>query len=172
VTGSPFLIETERLILREYKPGDLDDLFAILGDAETMRFYPAPYTLERTVEWVSDNVERYRRDGFGLWAMNLRETGGFVGSCGPVRWPVDGRDEVELGWHVERSQWGRGLAPEAAAACRDHAFAVLGQGRLISLIRPVNVPSRRVAEKIGMAVEQEVEYHGLQHLVYAIERAD
>lgn len=51
MTGSPFLIETERLILREYKPGDLDDLFAILGAAETMRFYPAPYTLERTVEW-------------------------------------------------------------------------------------------------------------------------
>jgi RimJ/RimL family protein N-acetyltransferase len=171
VTGSPFLIETDRLSLREYVPEDLEDLLAILGDPETMRFYPAPYSRQRTIEWVNQNIERYRVDGFGLWAMILRETGGFVGSCGPVRRTIDGRDEVELGWHVQRSRWGQGLAPEAAAACRDHAFAVLGQDRLISLVRPVNVQSRRVAEKIGMTVDKHVEHAGMDHLVYAIERA-
>lgn len=85
---------------------------------------------------------------------------------------VEGREEVELGWHVKRSHWGRGIAPEAAAACRDHAFGALGLERLISLIRPENIPSRRVAEKIGMTVDGEVAYGsmGWPHLVYAIHR--
>ncbi len=151
---------------------DVDDLFAILGDAETMRYYPAPYPRERTLEWITDNLERYRRDGFGLWAIEDRETGEYLGSCGPAARVVDGVEEVELGWHIKRSRWGRGIAPEAAAACRYHAFGPLGLDRLISLIRPVNVPSRRVAEKIGMTVEKEVLYGSVAwpHLVYAIER--
>ena len=102
--------------------------------------------------------------------MVLKETGNLVGDCGPAVREVDGIAEIELGWHVMRAFWGQGLATEAAAACRDWAFRNIGPSRLIALVRPENGQSCRVAEKIGMTVEGEVEYGsvGWLHLVYAI----
>src|SRR5439155_5805208 len=113
---------------------------------------------------------RYARDGFGLWAIELKETGRLVGDCGPAIREVEGTPEVEMGWHVNGNQWGRGLATEAAAASRDWVFEWLGLPRVISLIQSRNVPSRRVAEKIGMSVEREVPYGsmGWLHLVSSI----
>jgi RimJ/RimL family protein N-acetyltransferase len=151
-------------------PDDLDALAAILTDAETMRYYARPFTLEEAGHWISNNIERYERDGFGLWAVVLKECGDFVGDCGPVRRFVDGRDEVEIGWQVRRSRWRQGIASEAGAACRDYAFGPLGLDRVISLIRPENIPSRGVAEKIGMTIEKQIDYKGFTHYVYAQER--
>jgi ribosomal-protein-alanine N-acetyltransferase len=165
-------LETGRLFLRPFRENDLDDLFEILGDAETMHYYPAPFTREETARWISDNLERSRRDGTGLWAVEDRATGEFFGDCGLVHQLVDGIDEVEVGWHVKRSRWGQGIAPEAGAACRDRAFGELALDRIISLIRPENIQSRRVAEKIGMSVEKETAFgpHGWRHFVYAVRR--
>ena len=165
-----FRLETERLVLRPYQLDDLDALAPILGDAETMRFYPAPFSREKSREWIVSNLARYRDHGFGLWAMESKESGELLGNCGPVRRIIDGAPEVEIGWHVRRTHWGRGIATEAAVACRDHAFAELGIDRLTSLIRPENTPSRRVAEKLGMAIEKEIVYAGMAHYVFALER--
>jgi ribosomal-protein-alanine N-acetyltransferase len=165
-------LETDRLLLRPMHQGDVDRLFAILGDAETMRYYPAPLSRDEVVGWIVDQLNRYRRDGFGLLSMDLKETGETVGDCGPAMREVEGRPEIELAWHVKRELWGRGLAPEAAAACRDWAFDHAGS-RLISLIRPENRQSIRVAEKIGMRMERRVTYgsSGWVHLVYTITQA-
>ncbi|MGH2576596.1 MAG: GNAT family N-acetyltransferase [Actinomycetota bacterium] len=163
---SGFRLETERLRLRPYTLDDLDALLGILGDPETMTYYPEPYNREGTLRWIEDNRRRYVVDGFGLWAMEMKETGDFVGDCGPAVREVDGEREVEIGWHVDRALWNRGLATEAGAACRDHCFGALGLERVISLVRPENLPSRRVAEKIGMVIEREVDWHGYRHLVY------
>ena len=165
--GTGFWLETERLRLRPYTLDDVDDLFAVLGDPKTMAYYPAPYTRDWTKGWIEDNLHRYEMDGFGLWAMELKETGEFVGSCGPAVREVQGEREVEIGWHVHRAWWNRGLATEAAVASRDHCFGALGLNRVISLIRPENVPSRRVADKIGMVIEREIDWHGYRHFVYA-----
>jgi ribosomal-protein-alanine N-acetyltransferase len=167
-----FVLETPRLWLRPYEAGDLDGLAPILTDPETMRFYPRPFTRLEAREWIERNLARYEHEGFGLWAMVAKGEGSFVGSCGPVEQVVEGVTEVELGWHVKRELWGRGLAPEAAAACRDHAFWTLGIDRLVSLILPENEPSRRVAEKIGMTVDRAVTFKGLGHLLYAIVREE
>ena len=164
--GPEFRLETERLRLRPYTFNDLDDLFEILGDPDTMTYYPEPYSRDRTMGWIEDNVKRYEMDGFGLWAMEMKETGDFVGDCGPAVREVERQREIEIGWHVHRALWNRGLATEAAAACRDHCFGALGLKRVISLIRPENLPSRRVAEKIGMVIEREVDWHRYRHLVY------
>ena len=102
--------------------------------------------------------------------MVLKSSGEVVGDCGLTRQTVDGVDEIEIGYHVRRDLWGRGLAPEAAAACRDHGFERLGAERLISLIRPENLPSRRVAEKVGLSLWKEVVWGDLPHCVYAIRR--
>lgn len=164
----PFRLETERLILRELATPDLDELHVALGDPVSMQYYPAPFSRDKTREWIEQNLTRYEQDGFGLWAIESRQTGELLGDCGPVARTVDGADEVEVGWHVRRSHQRQGIATEAARECCRYAFEEIGHTRLISLIRPENVPSRGVAEKLGMAVEKEIEYAGLPHYVYVL----
>jgi RimJ/RimL family protein N-acetyltransferase len=103
--------------------------------------------------------------------MVLKETGDLIGDCGLIRQEIEGEWLVEIGYHVRRDHWKRGFASEAAQACRDYGFSRLNVDRLISLIRPENMPSRRVAEKNGMKVWKEVTWQGLRHLVYAVERS-
>ncbi len=165
-----FRLETERLLLRPYEMDDLDDIAAILGDAETMRYYPAPFSRAKSREWIESNLARYRDDGHGLWAMELTDTGEFVGNCGLVVQDVEGTDEVEVGWHVKRSHWRRGLATEAARACCRYGFEELGLERIVSLIRPENDRSRGVAEKLGMTISKEIDRSGMRHYVYLLER--
>lgn len=135
-----------------------------------MRFYPAPFDRSGVQNWISRNVGRYAKNGFGLWAAVLKSTGEVIGDCGLTVQNVDGVDEVEIGYHTRRDLWGQGLATEAARACRDYGFAQLPAGRLISIIRPENLASRRVAEKNGLTVMKEVLWANLPHLIYAIHR--
>jgi len=102
--------------------------------------------------------------------MVLKSSGEVVGDCGLSRQTVDGTDEIEIGYHVRRDLWGQGYAPEAARACQGYGFARLGADRLISLIRPENLPSRRVAEKTGLSLWKEVIWRDLPHCVYMIRR--
>jgi len=164
------ILETDRLLLREFVAGDADALAAVISDPETMRFYPEPRDRAGVESWIERNRRRYRDDGHGLWAMVLKSSGEVIGDCGLTRQIVDGVDEIEIGYHVRRDLWGRGLAPEAAAACRDYGFERLGVERLISLIRPENLPSRRVAEKVGLSLWKEVMWRDLPHCVYVIRK--
>jgi ribosomal-protein-alanine N-acetyltransferase len=165
------VLQTQRLSLRELAPEDVDALAKVLSDAETMRYYPAPFDRAGVADWIQRNLARYANDGYGLWAMVLNSTGELIGDCGLVRQRVDGVDEIEIGYHTRRDLWGRGYATEAARACREYGFANLTVDSLISLIRPENLPSRRVAEKIGMTIWKEVTRASLLHYVYAIKRA-
>ena len=94
-----------------------------------------------------------------------------IGDCGIIRQQVDGEQLYEIGYHLRRDLWGQGLATEAAIACRDWAFAHLKTDRVISLIRPENLPSRRVAERTGMTIWKEREWRGLKHCVYSVKRS-
>jgi len=164
------IIETSRLILREFTREDVDSLARVLSDAETMQFYPAPFDRSAVEDWFSRNIRRYARHGFGLWAAVLKSGSELIGDCGLTVQNVEGVDEIEIGYHTRRDLWGQGLATEAARGCRDFGFRRLPAGRLISIIRPENVASRRVAEKNGMRVAKEVLWANLPHLVYAIPR--
>src|SRR5580704_17792106 len=164
------VLETPSLSLREFQFEDLDALATILSDPETMRYYPTSFDRAAVADWIQRNRTRYANDGYGLWAMILNSTHELIGDCGLVRQSVDGVDEIEIGYHVRRDLWGQGYATEAARACRGYGFATLGANRLISLIRPENLPSRRVAEKNGMIIWKEVTRANLLHYVYAIKR--
>ena len=167
-----FRLETERLVLRPLAFSDEDALHAVLGDAETMRWYPHPFSQEETHRWIEWNLESYAENGHGLWGLVLRESGELVGDCGLTIQHVDGEDFVEVGWHVRRDLWGQGLATEAGRACADHALGEMKVDRLISLVRPENVASCRVAEKLGMTVWKDTfrsEHHWLHH-VYSLTR--
>jgi [ribosomal protein S5]-alanine N-acetyltransferase len=162
------ILETERLLLREFVPGDADALAKVISDPQTMRFYPQPPDRAGVESWIARNRRRYRDDGHGLWAMVLKASGEMIGDCGLTRQTVDAVEEIEIGYHVRRDLWGQGLAPEAAGACRDYGFKRLGAARLISLIRPENSPSRRVAEKVGLSLWKQVVWRDLPHCVYMI----
>jgi ribosomal-protein-alanine N-acetyltransferase len=114
--------------------------------------------------------ESYRANGFGLWVAVLEDSGEFAGECGLTVQEVEGKNEVEIGYLFPRRFWGRGLATEAARAARDHGFHTLGYERLVSLIDPGNLASRRVAEKVGLTMEREVEKWRKRICVYAIRK--
>ena len=160
-------LETPRLTLRPLDDDDLDDLCLLLGDAEALAHWGDPLDREGARRWIERNLARYEADGFGRCAVVLRGTGRLVGDCGLIRTEVEGGSEVELGWIVRKADWGKGIATEAAQAWRDHAFTRLGLRRIVSLVSAENVPSRRVAEKLGMTVQRTAVWGGAPMLMYA-----
>jgi len=165
------MLETTRLILREFVPEDAEALAQVLSDPGTMRHYPAPIDRIGVNEWIERNRRRYADDGVGLCAKLLKATSELIGDCGIIRQQVEREWLYEIGYHLRRDLWKRGLATEAAIACREWGFTHLPADRLISLIRPENLPSCRVAERNGMTIWKEVQWRGLRHRVYAVERS-
>jgi RimJ/RimL family protein N-acetyltransferase len=158
---------TARLVFREMSENDLDVMAELLGDPEVMTYYDHPKDRTEALDWIKWNQGLYQERGFGLWLLELRESGAFVGDCGLTPQDVEETIEIEVGYHVRRSLQGRGYATEAAAASRDYARDVLGLDRLVAIIHPDNVASQRVAEKIGLALEKTVERHGRPRRIYA-----
>ena len=140
---------TARLRFREMTLADLDEMSSMLGDPAVMTYYLAPKTRDEAAAWIEWNQANYARDGFGLWIVETHD-GGFVGDCGLTWQQVNGRAELEVGYHVRKDLQGRGYATEAAVACLELARDVLKAGRLVAIIHPDNAASRRVAERLGM----------------------
>ena len=164
------VLQSQRLELRELTPSDLPFVAEMVGDAETMRYYPHPFMPTEARYWLQRQIDRYARDGHGLWLVVERASGRRVGQVGLAIQDVDGGKEPEIGWLIQRKFWRQGFATEAGIAVRDHAFRRMGLERVISLIRPVNEPSQGVARKVGMVVEGETDFHGYRHLVFAVRR--
>lgn len=164
------ILETPRLRLRKFTLEDSTALARVLSDPETMRYYPAPIDFAGVEQWIERNCRRYQDDGVGLWAMEVMSNSELIGDCGIIVQQVEGERLYEIGYHLRRDLWHQGLATEAAIACRDWAFAHLKTERVISLIRPDNLPSQRVAERNGMTVWKEITWRGLLHKVYSVER--
>jgi ribosomal-protein-alanine N-acetyltransferase len=163
-------IETARLQLRHLRPDDLDAMHAYLGDAETMKYYPAPYSREFVKHGIEQNIERYKKYGYGLFGVVLKSSGELIGDCGLVWQELDNGLELEVGYHFHRNYWGKGYATEAAKTCIDYAFEHAGVDHVISLIRPENLPSRRVAERNGLRIVRSLNWKGLLHDVWRLDR--
>jgi [ribosomal protein S5]-alanine N-acetyltransferase len=162
VTGA--IAETKRLVLREFVPEHLVWLAPMLGDPETLEHWERPLTVAESEAWIESNRERYARDGYGLWAVELRG-GEPLGDCGLVRREIEGEWEVELGYHFGRRFWGNGYATEAATACVERATA-LGIERLVALILPANVRSQGVARRVGFQPGRELIHAGRPHVLW------
>ena len=167
------IVETERLALRHFEPGDLDALAPIMADPRVMRFSKSgPHTRQRTREMIRRCLDSYAKHGFGLWAVVHKDDNKLIGYCGLIAQQIDGQQESEIGYRLDPSYWGRGLATEAARATRDHAFGHLGLTRLISIIEAENVASVRVAEKNGMRHEKDSIYCDLPVRIYSVSMAE
>lgn len=166
--------ETERLRLRELTERDRPALAAILQDTETMQAYEGPFDDTEVDAWLARMLERYRDDGFGLWAVELRGSGEVIGQCGLTRQQIESERVLEVGYLFNRAHWHRGYAVEAAAACRDYAFDVLGAERVYAQVRDTNLPSMNVAIRLGMTVRARFikHYRGVDmpHLAFAVDR--
>ena len=144
------VIETERLYLREMNESDFDALYAVLADSDIMKHYPYTFDEKRVHGWIEKNIGRYRKFGFGLWAVCLRESGEMIGDCGLSLQMIEGQQLPEIGYHIRKDRQRRGYASEAAAAVRDWAFTHTGYPALYSYCKYTNEPSYRTAEAIGM----------------------
>lgn len=107
-----------------------------------------------------------------MWAVCLKETDEFIADCGLVKQIVDGETEIEIGYHIKKEYWLKGFATEAARACKDYGFNQLGVNKFISIIDSRNLPSIRVAEKIGFKKEKEMFIFNKNHCIYAGEKND
>jgi len=161
------ILETERLTIRRLLPTDLDDLSALYSDEETRRFFPdGTRTRAETweeLEWFLHGHPRHAE--LGLWATVERSTGDFLGRCGLLPWTIDGVDEVELAFLINKTRWREGLATEAAQGIVWYAAERLRLKRLICLIMPGNVASAKISERVGMRFEREyTDEFGLCHI--------
>ncbi len=166
------VLDTARLRLRRFRRDDIEAVFAIISDDVAMQYYPKTFNRTDAEQWIERNLRRYREDGYGLFAVTLKDSDDLIGDCGVIKQSVEGELAMEVGYHFRRDQWGHGYATEAAHGCMGLAFQTFGAGQVISLIRPENTPSRRVAERNGMKLERHVMHYGLPHLVYAMRRED
>jgi RimJ/RimL family protein N-acetyltransferase len=167
------ILTTARLRLRELTLDDTDDMLAILGDPETMWAYPATRDRAETEGWIRWALDSYDANGWGLWAVIRREDGKFLGDCGPMMQPVEGEQVAEIGYHFLRTEWGKGYATEAALACRDWFFANTTYDRVVSIVWPQNMPSRRVAERVHARMRMFVwETTGTDECLYETLRTD
>ena len=166
------VMETSRLIIREYTQKDFDALYEILSDGETMKYYPKPYDEKGVQRWIDWCLDSYGKNGFGLWALELKETGVFIGDCGISMQKIDGVWLPEIGYHVHKQYWRQGYAKEACAAVKNWLFENTAFDTAYSYMNRDNIPSRATAAANGMT-EIKSYHDGEEFLcVYAITREE
>lgn len=167
-------VETERLLLREWRDDDLDAFAEMSGDPEVMRFLGGAQSRIETWTRMAMHSGHWALRGYGNWAVERRADGVLVGRAG--LWNPEGWPGLEVGWKFARSAWGHGYATEAARAAIDWAWAELEIPDLISIIEPENLASVRVAEKLGLkplrteTLEIEGPLYGLTVVIFGIDR--
>lgn len=170
------ILETTRLRLRKLKPEDASLLHKILSDTETMQYYPSPYDMSGVTDWIGRSLSSYEKHGFGLWAVILKETNEFIGQCGISIQDINGDLVPEIGYHINKNHWNQGYATEAAKGCLKYGFETLKLNTIFIHTYVKNLPSQRIAEKLGMEKTMEygkfLERHNVtwQHLVYLIDK--
>lgn len=145
-------IKTERLYLRELTISDEAELKTFLQDEEVMYAWEAPFTDTEVTAWLTENLRRYKADGFSFYAVIEKCSGKFLGVCGPLIETINGERRMGVAYIFNKACWGNGYAAEAAQASVNYAFGALGAEEVIAEIRPENKKSRRVAERLGMEV--------------------
>lgn len=176
-------LRTERLLLRQWREDDLEPFAALNADPETMRYFPFPPSREESDALAERSRRHIEDEGWGLWAVEVEGVAPFIGFVGLAR---PGFEEhftpaVEVGWRLAREHWGRGYATEAGRAAIEYGFEVLRLDEIVSFTSPLNEPSWRVMERLGMRRDPADDFehprvevgHPLRlHLLYRLSRAD
>jgi len=164
------MLETERLILRQLVEGDVGAIYQMRSDAETMRFIREPQSREESANWVELVSSRWANEKIGFCAMIERSSEKFIGWCG--LWQLKETGEIEVGYAVGKSFWGKGYATEAATRFLDYAFEKLQLEKVVAVTRPENAASRRVMEKIGMRYDYTGKFYERDLAHYSITKEE
>ncbi len=170
-------IQTERLVLRQWREDDLDGLAAMNADPDVMRLIGDGHVHDRAE--AAATLARMRHDwnehGFGRWAIERRSDGAFAGFCGAgfLKSFPELAGQPEIGWRLPRALWGAGYATEAATASRDDFFQMTRYDHLIGLSQPGNIASQRIMAKIGMRRVEDVHHPTIGVVLrHRLDRAD
>lgn len=147
------ILKTDRLILRQWRPGEENILKRFLGDERVMYAYEGAFTDEEISKWLTWNLESYREKGFGLWAIERKSDNKIIGECGITEQIIDNQNYFEIGYHLAFDEWGKGYMIEAAEAVKYYGFDILHLDKLISIIRDTNIASMNVAIRNGMTID-------------------
>lgn len=171
-------LQTQRLRMRELTDADFPALCKILQDPETMAAYEHGFTKVEVQEWLQRQIKRYQEYNhqFGLWAVVLRENGEMIGQCGLTLQPTPIGQVLEIGYLFQKDYWHHGYAIEAASACKQYAFHVLGAEEVFSIIRDTNIASQKLAKRNGMTVRGRFikHYYGIDmpHEIFSVKNSN
>lgn len=166
------ILQTDRLLLREFDERDAAAFFILGSDPAIIRYTGDPsgglQSVEQAAEVLrSHAIADYRDHGFGRWACVDRQTGAVIGSAGLKK--LTDLGEVDLGFRFLPARWGAGLATDVGRAVLDYGFETLGLRRIIALVDPLNTASIRVLEKLNLRVDHTFEYRGDVVIQYVVE---
>lgn len=171
-----YRITSERLKFKEIAEDDFDSIHNILKDEEIMYAWGHGFSKKQTVEWIEKNKVRYKNEGYSYFSVFEKETKKFIGLMGPLIEDINGEKYIGVAYILDKRYWGLGYAMEGVSACIKYAFDILKANKVIAEIRPENIKSRKVAEKVGMKIEGEFIkfYNGenMLHLIYSISKED
>lgn len=167
-------LQTERLILRPYKPSEGDLIHRLMSDQRVYFWHDEPGTLEEANKRLKEHLERQKTLGMGAWAAFLKESNGnassFVGQT--LLQPLKDTSHIELAYHYVPAAWGKGYATEAGEALLRYGFETLKLDEIVAMILPENQPSQQVISRLGLTYIEDQMHHGLIHRFYVISRAD
>ncbi|HUR06354.1 MAG TPA: GNAT family N-acetyltransferase [Nonomuraea sp.] len=145
-------METERLIMRRWRDEDRDPFAAMNADAEVMEHFPALLSREQSDSFVDRIEQAFEANGYGLWALEVRESGAFIGFTGLILQTFEApfTPAVEVGWRLAKAAWGHGYEIEAARAAVRYGFDEVGLDEIVSMTAVGNTRSRKVMERLGM----------------------
>ncbi|WP_033541179.1 GNAT family N-acetyltransferase [Planococcus sp. CAU13] len=179
--GKLYIFESQRLGFRRWKSDDRGEFARMNADPKVMEYFPA--TLTRTEsDRLIDRFELHAEEkGFGIWAVERKEDGAFIGFIGLLEVSFDAgfQGAIEIGWRLDNKFWKRGYATEGAKATLDYAFGVLGMDEICSFTARINHPSEIVMQRIGMQKAGEFDHPKLEensplkrHVLYKVTAAE
>jgi RimJ/RimL family protein N-acetyltransferase len=156
--------------MRQLTPADEQMHYEMFADPYARTFYPEMGDLANVHRWIEWNLRNYDQFGCGLWAVERKDSGAFIGDCGLTYQDVEGTRELEVGYHVMEQERRKGYATEAARACLDFGFERTSCARICSIVRPANLASCSVASRIH-AASREFLKGGRPALLFYTDRA-
>lgn len=176
------MLKTSRLILRRWQARDRVPFARLNADLEVMRYFPNALAPAESDALIAKIDRHFQKHGFGLWAVELRASGEFIGFVGlsSADFPAHFTPAVEVGWRLARVFWGRGYATEAARAAVTDGFARLNLAEIVSFTARENWRSRRVMARLGMTHREGEDFdhpkvpagHPLQrHVLYRLPKS-
>lgn len=166
-----WMMESDRLYFRKITKNDFNNLKPILQDIEVMYAWEHAFTDEEVLEWIDKNLVRYDNEGYSYFSVIEKLTNQFIGVAGPLLEDINGVKYIGIAYIIDKKYWGKGYGFESAKTSMDYAFNNLNAEEVIAQIRPNNLSSRKIAEKLNMQIQSEYLKHynniDMPHLIYS-----